>query len=295
VVEKNKFVRMLQTFRPSQTVFETGIGTGSLGTKINGGAHPQQMTLKNKLVKGAEMMKALRQSTHSSLERNRVAVAQQLATAREQGLSRSNNQDDERDDEEEESSNVEDSDGDNSDDQSGAPSDEDDDDDSYEGDEVDEYDVDADDSFVTARTGPTTGALSRRQGLADALQQPINRGAAPSKVRLSITEKKKLKKKGLSQEEIRAVAQRKAAAEQAMEESGMEVTEEGSVGHKRAAKSTAAAGLAGSMSAGLSDAFRDKKHYMAYGDEDANQSFAEESMQPQSHLRTSESMSKCLY
>jgi hypothetical protein len=28
VVEKNEYVRMLQTFRPAQTVFETGIGTG---------------------------------------------------------------------------------------------------------------------------------------------------------------------------------------------------------------------------------------------------------------------------
>ena len=76
---------MLQTFRPAQTVFETGIGTGSMGTKINGGAHPQQMSLKNKLVKGAEMMKALREATHASLERNRVAVAQQQAAAKQQG------------------------------------------------------------------------------------------------------------------------------------------------------------------------------------------------------------------
>ena len=40
IVEKNKFVRMLQTFRPAQTVFETGIGTGSMGNKVNGGALP---------------------------------------------------------------------------------------------------------------------------------------------------------------------------------------------------------------------------------------------------------------
>ncbi|KAJ1417432.1 P-loop containing nucleoside triphosphate hydrolase protein, partial [Ochromonadaceae sp. CCMP2298] len=85
VVQKNEYVRMLQTFRPAQTVFETGIGTGtgSYHAKINGGSMPQQQSSRTKLAKGAEMMTALRKATVASLERNRVAIAaeQQQALA----------------------------------------------------------------------------------------------------------------------------------------------------------------------------------------------------------------------
>lgn len=301
MVEKNKYVRMLQTFRPAQTVFETGIGTGSLGTKINGGAHPQQMTLKTKLAKGAEMMKALREATHASLERNRVAVAQQLAAAKLQGKTGEgeDRQDDQSEDQDDGSEGSDsDSDGDGN---SSADSDEDEDEDSAEDTgsdddegypEVDEYseaEAEGDLSFVTARSGPHGGAVSRRPSAAAELLKSatiVNRAAAPSKVRLSMTEKKKLKKKGLSQEEIRAVALRKAAAEHAQEASGLDVTDDSAPQKKHKNKA------GGAMPAGLSDVFRDRKHYMAYGDEDAAQSFAEESMQPQSHLRSSESMSE---
>jgi hypothetical protein len=280
-VEKNKFVRMLQTFRPAQTVFETGIGTGSMGTKINGGAHPQQMSLKNKLVKGAEMMKALREATHASLERNRVAVAQQQAAAKQQGgdVAEDSDEDAEGSEDEEDEEDEDQEFGSDSDESASGSDDDDQEEDSDEDDDVDEYEMDADVSFTTALSGP-----ARRQSAGTALREAaIDRTASAPKVRMSITEKKKLKKKGLTQTEIREVALRKLASEKALLESGMEVTDATS----REKKSSG-----GAMSTGLSDAFRDRKHYMAYGDEDATQSFAEESMQPKSHLRSSESMSK---
>lgn len=265
VVEKNKFVRMLQTFRPSQTVFETGIGTatGNTGSKVNGGAHPQQISQKTKLMKGTEMMKALREATHASLERNRKVVAQAQAAAKESGGQGQVAEDDSDMDEDEPSDNDDDDESaDEGDSDAGSEED---------GPEVDEYDVDDEMSFTTAKT---SGLLSRRQSLA-----PL-RSSAPSKVRMSLTEKKKLKKKGLSQAEIREVALRKTANDKALASAGAVVS------------SDAAAKGGGAMSEGLSDIYRDNKHYMAYGDEDAHQSFAEESNQPQSNLRTSESMSK---
>lgn len=281
VVEKNKFVRMLQTFRPSQTVFETGIGTGMANTKVNGGAHPEQMSQKNKLIKGAEMMKALREATAHSLERNRKAVAQQLAAARESGetMDVEGESGSEHDSEGDDSEGSDNEDEDNSDDQDDDHSDADEDDSDVDLPEVDEYDVDdaaSMVSFTTAKSGP-----SRRQSIAAGAGQ-VNHQQA-SKVRLSITEKKKLKKQGLTQTQIRDIALRKTASEKALASAGAVVNTE---------SDTKKSGAGGAMSAGLSDKYRDNKHYMAYGDEDATQSFAEESMQPQSGLRTSESMSK---
>ena len=296
---------MLQTFRPAQTVFETGIGTGSLGTnKVNGGALPQQMSLKNKLIKGTEMMKALRDANFSSLERNRVVVAAQQAALRAQGIGPELAANRAAAEEEEEEGSVEGSDAEDDREEEGsedseeeedsdAEDSEQDDNSDEEEEEVDEYDLDDDMSFTTARTGPTLGGSARRQSAASALReaqgqqqtgQMIDRTAVPAKVRMSITEKKKLKKKGLSQEEIRDVALKKAAAEKALQRSGTVISNPDS----RNTSSVAGSG----MSAGLNDTYKDRKHYMAYGDEDATQSFAEESMQPQSNLRNSESMSK---
>lgn len=63
IVEKNNFVKMLQTFRPKQTILETGIGTGSNLKGKNASV---------KLTQSAAAMKALRLVTKSALERNLV-------------------------------------------------------------------------------------------------------------------------------------------------------------------------------------------------------------------------------
>ena len=60
-VEKADFIRQLQTFRPNQTVFETGIGTSAT-----------QATKQVKDSAGANAMRAFRKVVASALERNKV-------------------------------------------------------------------------------------------------------------------------------------------------------------------------------------------------------------------------------
>ncbi len=63
--EKLDYVKMLQTFRPAQTVLETGIGTSA---KSSSGAKTVSSA---KLTQGVEAMKAFRKTTKSALERNK--------------------------------------------------------------------------------------------------------------------------------------------------------------------------------------------------------------------------------
>ena len=70
VVEKANFVRMLQTFRPKETVFESGIGTGTTSEAA------KNLRKKGaKEGKGIEIMKALRKATASGLERTKPKVS----------------------------------------------------------------------------------------------------------------------------------------------------------------------------------------------------------------------------
>jgi hypothetical protein len=66
-MEKSDFVRHLQSFRPGQTIFESGIGTGAQSSQKGG----------NKSAKdshGVEIMKALRREVGGALERNKVSL-----------------------------------------------------------------------------------------------------------------------------------------------------------------------------------------------------------------------------
>jgi superfamily II DNA/RNA helicase len=67
LVQKSDFVRTLQTFRPKETVFESGIGngTGSASMSLKSGRRDG---------KGVEIMRALRKVTYSALERNKVKL-----------------------------------------------------------------------------------------------------------------------------------------------------------------------------------------------------------------------------
>jgi ATP-dependent RNA helicase DDX54/DBP10 len=73
VIEKANFVQHLQSFRPAQTVFETGIGTGTTGAgfKVKGA---NKMNSKSGKVdsQGVEAMRALRRQVAPALERNQV-------------------------------------------------------------------------------------------------------------------------------------------------------------------------------------------------------------------------------
>lgn len=248
VIEKANFVRMLQTFRPAQTVFETGIGMGTgsgnvslAGSKAHGG---HLTTSKTKQTKGIEMMRALRQVTVGALERNRVS-GRRDAQDENEGVGESSGSDGDSGDE----SGNESASGD-------------------EGGEEEENEGAGEDEFY-ADDGSVAGSidLGRASGGRAANMHVIS--AEGNKNRLSIGEKRKLKRKGLSAADIAAVAARKALSGK-LSSSSMHVVD------------TAAA-----SSSRESGGWKDK-HYMAYGTEDVKANFTEDSMQPLSGLRSSE-------
>lgn len=61
IIQKADFIQQLQTFRPSQTVFETGIGTST---------HQAVKNIKDSV--GANAMRAFRKQVRSALERTKV-------------------------------------------------------------------------------------------------------------------------------------------------------------------------------------------------------------------------------
>jgi ATP-dependent RNA helicase DDX54/DBP10 len=73
VIEKANFVQHLQSFRPAQTVFETGIGTGTTGAgfKVKG-ANKMNSTSGKVDSAGVEAMRALRRQVAPALERNKA-------------------------------------------------------------------------------------------------------------------------------------------------------------------------------------------------------------------------------
>ena len=75
VVEKNKFVHMLQTFRPHQTVLESGIGTGCSSGSTSRNKSVQRVSAGKEVLAG-EAMRAFRKVTRFSLERNKRAQSE---------------------------------------------------------------------------------------------------------------------------------------------------------------------------------------------------------------------------
>ena len=74
-VEKANFIRMLQTFRPAQTVLESGVGTGTGSSSIKGKGKKAQKYSQNGVAggvaDGVAIMKAFRKTTELTLERNK--------------------------------------------------------------------------------------------------------------------------------------------------------------------------------------------------------------------------------
>ena len=177
--------------------------------------------------------------------------------------------------------------------------------DEFEGDSECSIDNECDEYYDTASVAGSVGDINHNSIYRG--NSSSSRGGGGVKVlRLSIAEKKKLKKKGMSPQEIREVvvmrSKTAATTTNAKDEDGLGRSSSssssgslkrsrGGEGHKDGS-STSSSSFGHSMSVGLSDQFRDAKHYMSYGDEDVHASFAEESMQPQSGLRSSESISK---
>ena len=262
VVEKANFVRMLQTFRPAQTVFESGIGLGT-GSQIIKGKRKKGSAEAH----GVEVMRQLRRVAAPALERNKSKpIAVDLPTA---SSSSSLHAGDGAASEFSTSwDSLADEDGDH-----GGPSDE------YAFNEA------GDDAG-----GPTVGGGKVRKRKSSAVSVAAEweeeRGggeeeevlAVEDKPRLSIAEKKRLKKQGITNAEMSDTAARRAATNKLIESS--------------TTKRPAALSLSSSVSAGASmGGFKDSKFYMAYGTEDEAKNFSESSMQPMSGLRTQEAQS----
>lgn len=219
VIEKANFIRVLQSFRPSQTVFETGIGTGS--ASYFNAAGPEAGKAKHK--KAADVMKALRDVTASALERNKKRLPSVTNVSGENEGNES--EDDEEDGADQDEFNHEsDSEGEEQENSSNN------DDVSDDGDEDADIRVQAldDSSLVSFQPGRNTNQ------------------------RLSAAERRRLKKYG------------------SLTPSSTKPQHQESSDKKKSSK------------------FQDEKFYMAYGNEDTRETFAEESMQPLSNLRSSE-------
>lgn len=224
VVAKANFIRMLQTFRPNQTVFESGIGTGSASYFSANNVANGNEAVKAKHKRASEIMRALRESTAPALERNKRNVLQ--AGKPQSAASDVESGPEVDDDDNEDDSEDDDNDEENSDDEGDefhASDDEDEDEESEE--DSDKHDNGSIMSFSETKI----------------------------KKRLSVAERKKLKKYG--------------------------------------ADAVITNNLSNSDEANLSakgNKFQDERFYMSYGNENTHETFAEESMQPLSNLKSSE-------
>lgn len=203
IVEKQDFVRMLQTFRPKETVFESGIGTGSkVGQKVG------------KESKGVLMMKALRKVNASALERNKKTKN----TVK---------------------------------------------DDNYDNDNSNENDINTWDEFEIQNDDFVKDTNNHNN------DDDNNNEETSSKPRISKTERKKLKRQGLSSDDIQELATRKANLSKLMSDT-INVTS--------------------STSNNEAKDYKDRKFFMKYGTEDERATFEEQSLQPMSGLRSSETI-----
>jgi ATP-dependent RNA helicase DDX54/DBP10 len=287
VLAKQEYIRMLQTFRPQQTVFETGIGTGCLplsssaakigGTTANAAALVAQG--RGRHAEAADAMRSFRQASSWHLERNRVknnAALQKmgstvLASVSAEAAERAADDDDDDDGE------ADDAVGDDDDDEGQWASDDEGDEDDEDEDDVDDSDGDADsdDGEVapSGRRGRVGGALRQRPQSSNSVVSWAESAAymAPSqmKKRLSVAERRRMKKLGV-QISYNAMDDEDAAA--------------GVAPKKRKASG-------GDFLTDQAAGFQDPRFYMAYGTEDTSATYTEEAMQPMANLRSSETFS----
>jgi ATP-dependent RNA helicase DDX54/DBP10 len=228
VVAKAEFIRQLQTFRPHATVFETGIGTGSLSH-----ASSSEGRKSEKQRKSLEIMKEFRKSTQWFLERNKKKLSDAAKESEKVN-------DDENNNDEEDGEGQKKSDWDMLDDDFGTENDE------FNNNNNDEV-VDQDDGHFP----------DGDQSIAGESYIAPNRNQHK---RLSIAERKKLKKYG------------KLPPALPSSDEFQEINDQS----KSQRKSGSAAG------------FQDQKYYMNYGNESSHETFAEETLQPLSNLKSGE-------
>ena len=283
VVAKADFVRQLQTFRPSQTVFESGIGYGTGSQAVKAKSRPG-----TKESHGVQMMQALRKGFQSSLERNKskVTLSQDIL----------NPDDDNSDDGDIVTTykgniweNLED-------DEFGVGKDE------FDNDGVSVRSVDTAgsagsfaDSFLKVGgasrkkrhggidPGTKSSSVLDSEELSDDEDDVSSLQGNSGKIRLSRALRKKIKGSGVSASKLGKIDSLKVALMKQklrLAEVGITVSDS-----SRTSKGTRNGGYSGS---GSGEKFKDRKFYMTYGNEDEVQNFVEDSLQPQSGLRSSE-------
>jgi ATP-dependent RNA helicase DDX54/DBP10 len=217
-LDKALFIKHLQTFRPAQTVFESGIGTGvsSGGSKTGAKRNSEESY-------GVQIMRALRKEVGSALERNRKNITSETLL---HDINRGN--------ESESDEEIE-----------GRP---DDQDECEDGIEVDEYHIEEDQ--------PT------QQRQQTEVETPVE------KRRMSKADRKKRKKSGGSAPPSQSGA---AAQGHGDEDVFIEDTDD----HQKK----------------NNQSFVDSRYYMKYGTEDEVATYVEDSLQPQSGLRSHETTS----
>jgi ATP-dependent RNA helicase DDX54/DBP10 len=243
VIAKATFVKQLQTFRPAQTVFETGIGMGTSSKAI-------KMRAKKGSAEshGVEVMKALRKEVSSALERNKEKV-----TLIQDNLKMDNDNDD-----------LMASNGDLS---------ENEDDIECMKDEYDEVEEDANDAGANDDLESCGGMSKSDSVFAPTLE----------KKRMSRATRKQLKRqaKQIGGNENDLIKQSRKVNDRASSLGGNTVIIETN-------------GSSSSMSGNSKESkatgnrFKDPKFYMTYGTENEVLNFVEDSLQPQSGLRSGE-------
>ena len=104
------------------------------------------------------------------------------------------------------------------------------------------------------------------------------------KPRLNIADKKKMKKRGMTNDQMRKLAARKALSSKGVSETSRALNASGmSMGLLEGLE----------MDGGAGSTFKDNKFFMSYGNEDEQQRMQEDLMQPQSGLRDLEMQSTC--
>jgi hypothetical protein len=288
---KQEYIRMLQTFRPTQTVFETGIGTGCLpqssSTKMSGGNSKNAAALlaaansgRGRHAEAADAMRSFRKASAWHLERNRVTNHEALQAMSSQFSSKKEAQND--------SGNAED--GLNEDDEA---EDYEVDEDSEAGHDMGDSDYDSDDYLDADDNddndnddGIDTKAPILRRTVKRVQQKKLLAASSGNSVvswaesaayvpssqikkRISISERRRMKKLGVQ------------ISYNAMQD---DEDDELAGNPKRKAKKSLSSELLTDKAAG----FQDPRFYMAYGTEDTSATFSEEAMQPMANLRSSE-------
>lgn len=275
VISKSLFIRTLQTFRPAQTVFETGIGTGCTSSK-----HNSMESKTNKSKKAAEFMQAFRRATVNALERNKKLLKEKAAAAKSASLTSLKDDDDDG---------LE-----HSDDEYDVDDNEEEVDENEEEVSFSESDNNSDSSDDEGGNTDKVSASNRLKNRANKKRRVIVK-ASPLETSSIISDTSHLQSSQAAKKRLSAAERRK------LKKYGTIITTSTSSNGNEdddTANNTSSPPVDSNSNNQYNDHnvdFQDGKYYMSYGTENTHETFAEETSQPLSNLRSSEMFCKCCY